>query len=88
MTLGEKVKRLLKERGQPRRWLAENAGLSTPTVQNIVSGQHGTSYRHAMRIARVLDEDANWLLDDEKGWEDRTFRREETRPGAAGVVVD
>ncbi len=71
MTLGEKIRRILHEQKRSQYWLAKAAGLSENTISNVVCGHSEPSYRRAMRMARALGEDADWLLDDDKGWDQR-----------------
>lgn len=67
MTFGEKVARLLSEQQRTQRWLAREVKTSPNTISKVANGGD-TSYRTALRIARVLEVDANWLLDDNMDW--------------------
>lgn len=67
MTFGAKVARFLSERQRTQRWLARKVFTSPNTISKVVNGGN-TSYRTAQKVARVLEVDANWLLDDRLEW--------------------
>ena len=65
MTIGEKIKQRLKEKGMSQNELARRAGLSSSGVSTIINGTFEPRMDNLRQIAQVLDCQPGDLIDDE-----------------------
>lgn len=65
MTIGEKIKQRLKEKGMSQNELARRAGLSSSGISTIISGSFEPRMDNLRQIAQALDCQPSDLLDDE-----------------------
>ena len=85
MTIGEKIKQRLKEKGMSQNELARRAGLSSSGVSTIINGTFEPRMDNLRQIAQVLDCQPGDLIDDEN-----TKKEQETPadPLRASVIRD
>ena len=55
MTVKNRLKEILDERGTKNVWLAEKAKINNSTVGNIIKNRHNPNVEVAIRIAKALD---------------------------------
>ena len=65
MTIGEKIKRLLKEKGMSQNELARRAGMSSSGMSTIITGAFEPRMDNLRQIAQVLGCQPGDLLDDD-----------------------
>jgi len=66
MTVKNRLKEILDERGTKNVWLAEKANVNNSTLGNIIKNRHNPSIEVAIKIARALGmkvEDI-WIVED------------------------
>jgi hypothetical protein len=66
MRAREKLERLTRLHNKSATSLA--AGLGHQYLFNVLSGIHNLGARPAVALAKVLEVDPGWLLDDSRGW--------------------
>jgi transcriptional regulator with XRE-family HTH domain len=66
MSVAEKIKRLTRIHNLSA--IAREAGVSHQTMQGIITGRCDPRRGTVTAIARVLEVDAGWLMDDGRGW--------------------
>lgn len=66
MTVGDKIRSLLAERGWSHAELARRAGLHQRAVSYMIAGEREPRVRDAVSIARTLGVPIAWLFDDEQ----------------------
>jgi transcriptional regulator with XRE-family HTH domain len=66
MTIHDKLARLLEIAN--RSAVCRKAGLSQPTLPNLLSRRSRPGVDTALKLARALGVDPGWLIDDSKGW--------------------
>ena len=66
MTVKNRLKEILTERGIKNVWLAEKAGINNSTVGNIIKNRHNPNVEVAIRIAKAhnLSVEEIWSVDD------------------------
>jgi len=66
MTVKNRLKEILTERGIKNVWLAEKAGINNSTVGNIIKNRHNPNGEVAIRIAKAhnLSVEEIWSVDD------------------------
>lgn len=55
MSVKNKLKEIIDERGIKQVWLAEQVGISYKTLSNIIGGRYNTSLEVALKIADILN---------------------------------
>ena len=69
MTIGEKIKRLRKERNMTQEELGEAIGVQKAAVNKYETGIVVNLKREIIaKIARVFEVNPVWLMDDQDGW--------------------
>jgi len=66
MSVKNRLKEILDERGTKNVWLADKAGVNNSTLGNIIKNRHNPSIEIAIKIARALNmkvEDI-WIVED------------------------
>ena len=61
LTMGERIKHLLNERGLAQSYLADAAGISEASVSKYIKGDHTPRDRVVMRVAEVLKVPVDYL---------------------------
>ncbi|MEL6361009.1 MAG: helix-turn-helix transcriptional regulator [Pseudomonadota bacterium] len=79
-TIGERIKSARKERRLSQTDLAQRAGVSQPAVANWEAGVHDPRRLVIVKIADVLEVDADWLANGE-----RSTRERDKHPAAAYI---
>ena len=66
MTVKNRLKEILTDRGIKNVWLAEKAGINNSTVGNIIKNRHNPNVEVAIRIAKALNLSVEeiWSVDD------------------------
>jgi len=69
MTIGEKIKRLRKERGLTQEELGNLIGVQKAAINKYETGIVVNLKREIVhKLAKALDVNPVWLMDDESGW--------------------
>lgn len=55
MSVKNRLKEIIDERGIKQVWLAEQVGISYKTLSNIIGGRYNTSLDVALKIADILN---------------------------------
>ncbi|BAO04886.1 MULTISPECIES: helix-turn-helix transcriptional regulator [Clostridium] len=54
MVVKNNLKEILKDKGIKQVWLAEQVGINSKTLSNIINGKYNTSLEVALKISEVL----------------------------------
>ena len=66
MTVKNRLKEILDERGIKQNWLAEQVGITKQTMSNLIKNRFTTSMDIAFRIAKVLNMELTDIFYDEE----------------------
>jgi len=61
-----KIGEVLKEKGLKQRWLAEQLGMSTVTINTFVKNRRQPKIKTIIDLCRILDVDINELIDSKQ----------------------
>lgn len=57
MGVKNRLKEILEQKGIKQSWLANQVGLTTPTMSNLINNRHQTNIDIAFKIADILQVD-------------------------------
>lgn len=70
-TLGEKIKKILEEKGMSQRKLAQKMGISPSSLNQYVRGRKNVGLKIILKLCKTLDVSSDYLL----GLETKTYEK-------------
>lgn len=73
-TLGEKIKKILEEKGMSQRKLAQKMGISPSSLNQYVRGRKNVGLKVILNLCKTLDVSSDYLLGLETGTKKKTIK--------------